>query len=363
MGSLDVGVVTGTAGFAALEAEWDDLHRHTSGAFPHESWAFLFSWWESHAADRRLRLVTLRSPADGLLVGLAPFMIERRRRLRTLVYLVDHEPIDVLARDGWEAAVEAALVRALPRVRGWAVAELRPVRPGALMERVYHRWRGPGEHTVLDHFPLVAAGTGDEVLASIAKKQRSTVRQALRRAAEDGLECRPAPAADAARAGRRLVELHRELWEGREISRSHATAQFEQFLTAAAARLVPRGLADVVEWTRDGRVEVSVLFLYGPAAVHVHQVGASRYAVDRLQWSSLFVWEGIATARSRGVAALDLAPGDEQYKVRWNPRLVPHQRLRFGRGLRGRTFFAVRRALARARALRARVSPGARPGT
>lgn len=363
-GSPDVGVVTGTAGFAALESEWDDLHRHTSGAFPHESWAFLYSWWESHGAGRGLRLVTLRSPADGLLVGLAPFMIERRHRFRTLVFLVGHEPLDVLARDGWGPAVEAALVRALPRVPGWDVAELRPVRPGALIERVYRRWRGPGEHAVLDHFPFVAAGTEDEVFASISKKQRSTVRQALRRAAEDGLECRRAPAAAAALAGSRLVELHRELWEGREISPSHATAEFERFLTAAAARLVPRGLADVVEWTRDGRVEISVLFLHGPAAVHVYQVGASRYAVDRLQWSSLFVREGIALARERGVAALDLAPGDEQYKARWSPRPVPHQRLRFGRGLRGRAFFALRRVRTRAGALRARVRrPGDRPGT
>lgn len=141
--ALDVTVVTDTAGFAALEGEWDDLHRNAPEALPHESWAFLFSWWQAHDEPCMLRLITLRERGTGLLVGLMPLMLLRRRGLRTLVFLVDNEPLDLLARDGWGPAVEAAARAALRALPGWSLAELRPVRPGARVSRVVDRWRGP----------------------------------------------------------------------------------------------------------------------------------------------------------------------------------------------------------------------------
>lgn len=349
---LDVAVVTDTAGFAALRDEWDDLHRHAPDALPHESWGFLHSWWEVAPAEHALRLVTLRDPGSGLLVGLVPLMVTRRRGLRVLLFLVDNEPLDVLARDGWGDAVVAAVAPALRAVPGWDLAELRPVRPGARLWEVYRRWRGPRARAAVADYALVAAAPPEEVLAAVGKNQRHAVRKALRRAERDGLECRAVPPDRLPAAIARLVELHREMWAGRGLSPQHADDAWPAFLTLAAERLVARGLADVVEWTRDGRVEVSQLFLYGPTAVHALHVGASRYAIDRLQWSALCVWEGLARARARGVPDLDLAYGDEPYKARWHPRALTHHRVRLARGPYGYAFLA----LARARAVARRVS-------
>lgn len=338
---LDVEVLTGGAAFAALEAEWDDLHRNSTDAWPHESWAFLYSWWEIYGAPYRLRVMTMRAQDTGQLVGVLPLMVGRRRGLRTLLFLVDNEPLDVLVRDGWGGLVEAAVPDALRALRGWDVAELRPVRPGARMWRMYRQWRGPCGHAVVTPSAVVPARTEEEVLAAVGKNQRHVVRKALRRAERDGLECRAAARDRVPAAVARLVELHREMWTGRGLSAQHADDAWPAFLARAAGRMAERGLADVVEWTRDGRVEISQLFLYGPDAVHAMQVGASRYAVDRLQWSALCVWEGLARARARGLPYLDLAYGDEPYKARWRPRALTHHRLRLARGLLGYGFFAL----------------------
>ena len=339
--NLVLEVVTDAAALAGLEHEWDDLHRDSPDAWPHESWSYLYSWWETYGTSHELRVVTMRAPDGGQLVGAMPLMVTRRRGFRTLSYAADEEPVDVLARRGWRDPVAAALPRALRRLGGWDLAELRLVRPDAHLWNVYGRWRGAREHRAVAHCPYVAAGPEEEVFASLSRNRRSTVRRAVRRAAEDGLRCRRATATEAAAAAERLVVLHRELWAGREISAEHAAEEFERFVVAVAARMVPRGLADILEWTRDGRVEMAVLLLYGPAAVHCLHVGASRYALDRLQWSSLYVLEALAIARERGTPQLDLAHGDEPYKASWRPCLVPYHRIRLARGPLGRAFFAL----------------------
>jgi CelD/BcsL family acetyltransferase involved in cellulose biosynthesis len=120
-----------------------------------------------------------------------------------------------------------------------------------------------------------------------------------------------------------------------------------------------RGLGEVLEWTREGRVEVSALLLRGPRSLYVHHVGASRHAVERLQWSSLLVWEGLARARALGRAELGLGYGNEGYKARWASHEVPYERIRLGRGLLGHAFFGARRARHAVRRLRRRSGSGA----
>ncbi len=65
-----------TRDFAALEEEWEDLCRNSLPTSPFQSWALLYSWWESYREGYELPLVTVRS--GGLLVGLVPLMLERR---------------------------------------------------------------------------------------------------------------------------------------------------------------------------------------------------------------------------------------------------------------------------------------------
>src|SRR5215212_1197948 len=74
--ALNTVVLTETSRFAALEEDWEDLYQNSPLATPYQSWAWLYSWWESYGEDYELRLITVR---DGdLLVGLVPLMLQRR---------------------------------------------------------------------------------------------------------------------------------------------------------------------------------------------------------------------------------------------------------------------------------------------
>jgi CelD/BcsL family acetyltransferase involved in cellulose biosynthesis len=72
---LDTAILRDAADFASLEREWDDLYHHSPRATPFQSWAWLYSWWESYGAGYELRLVTVRE-GEGLLVGLLPLIKE-----------------------------------------------------------------------------------------------------------------------------------------------------------------------------------------------------------------------------------------------------------------------------------------------
>src|SRR3712207_9136670 len=113
---LEITVLKDTKRFATLEEEWDKLYRDAPLATPFQSWAWLYSWWEFYGEGHELRLVTVRDE-EGLLVGLAPLMVERGRGLRRLLFLgtgpTDY--LDVLAREGWEDRVSEALAREIGR--------------------------------------------------------------------------------------------------------------------------------------------------------------------------------------------------------------------------------------------------------
>ena len=72
--------------FAALEEEWEDLYRNSPRATPFQSWAWLYSWWEFYGEGYELRLITARDD-EGLLIGLAPLMLERGLGLRKLLFV------------------------------------------------------------------------------------------------------------------------------------------------------------------------------------------------------------------------------------------------------------------------------------
>ena len=269
---------------------------------------------------------------DGaLLVSLIPLVLKGRWFFRRLLFFGKDDQLDLLARRGWETEVCEAGVEALRQMDGWHVATLRDTSPDAAAWGIFRQWDGPRSHTGIGSHMWIESKPGDELLMSLRKSLRSSVRQALRRADEDVIRCSPARAEDAEQAARRLVTLHRELWQGRSIVRERLTARFETFIVAAARRNTTRDLGTILEWWRNGKLMLSVFLVYGNEIVHVYLVGASQEARQRLQWSSLWIWEALNIARSRNCAYISLDRGWEPYKMRWAPKEVPYYQITLAR--------------------------------
>lgn len=329
---LDVAVLEETENFALLEEDWEDLYRHSPRATPFQSWAWLYSWWESYGEGYELRLITVW--AGDLLVSILPMMLERGRGIRKLLFvgtgLTDYN--DLLVRQGWEEPASEAGLRALQGMDGWHVIELQELRPTAATWDLLRVWRGPKISISQSVCPKIEVRPWDELLMSVSRNLRKKARQDLRKTEEDGVSLRPVGPNDIEQAARRCVELHREWWQGKDIAQEHTTRVFESHLLAAVRRMTDRGLGTIFEFVRDGEVIISVLWIFGKDFVGSYLYGASQEALTRYQVSSLATWNGINLALIRNSTHLDMLRGEEPYKLRWNPETSLNRRVILGRG-------------------------------
>jgi CelD/BcsL family acetyltransferase involved in cellulose biosynthesis len=134
----DVAIVDNSRAFSAIEGEWEDLYQNSPLATPFQSWAWLYSWWESYGEDHKLQLITLRE-RSGLLVGLIPLMLVRRWGFSRLLFVGTgvSDYLDILARRGWEEEASEAGMQALQDIGYWHVADLHQLRPEAVAWRIF----------------------------------------------------------------------------------------------------------------------------------------------------------------------------------------------------------------------------------
>jgi CelD/BcsL family acetyltransferase involved in cellulose biosynthesis len=327
---LDTAILRNKRDFAALEEEWDDLYCRSALATPFQSWAWLYSWWEHYGEDHELLLITVRD--GGLLVGLVPLMLQRRLGFGRLLLIGtgSTDYLDMLTRDGWEQEVAGAGGRALKEVDVWRVADLGDVRSKAAIWDLFHGWGGPKTHFSRFGSPVMDVRPWDEVLVSLSRNHRSTVRRALRRAEEDGVRRELAGQDDVEAAATRWIALHKEAWKGRNIAPEHLDERFVAHLKAAARRMTVRELGGISEFWRDGEVIASQFLVFGRDFVGQHLFGATQEALRRYQVSSLYIWDALNAARTQHSAYLDMLRGEEPYKLRWASRVLPNYRLVMG---------------------------------
>jgi CelD/BcsL family acetyltransferase involved in cellulose biosynthesis len=327
-----VTIVKDAQAFATLEQEWNDLYHDSLLVTPFQSWAWLYSWWQSYGKRYELQLIIVRND-EGLLIGILPLMLERRRGFRRLLFvgtgLSDY--LDVLARKGSEAEVAEAGARAIRQIGAWHVADLRQLRPASAAWGIFERWNGPKVRVLQDSCLMIDVKPWDELIGSLSRNLRKTVRRAVNRVEADGVRRRVAQPSDAERAARRLVTLHRETWQGRVISPEHLTQRFESHIVAAARRMTARGLGGISEFWRDGEVVISYLWVSEEDFFATYLAGASQKVLQRYQWSSLYIWDAVLNALDWGCSTVDLLHGEEPYKLRWASKVVANHQAILGR--------------------------------
>jgi hypothetical protein len=329
--SLHTTVLTEARAFASLEEEWDELYESYPQATPFQSWAWLYSWWEFYGEGYGLRLITVRDEG-GLLVGLLPLMAKRGRLLLLGGDLTN--PLmtpfkDLLVREGWEEEVAQTLARALKELGGWWVADLRELLPQAAAWNLFREWDGPRISISITDNSFTRARSWEELLTSLSAKARKSARNTLRRLEKDGIRYVPASPDDAERAARKLVALHRELWQGRRIEPERLTQRYEAFVVATARRTTARGIARISEFWRDDTVIVSQFLLFDKNFVDTYVIGASQQASRRYQFNTLGNWDAMNVARGRSNPYVSFGDpaGD---KLRWADEVVPSHRAILG---------------------------------
>ncbi|MER7962156.1 GNAT family N-acetyltransferase [Streptomyces ardesiacus] len=327
-----VELVTDEAVFAGLAPEWGRLYGRCAAATPFQSHAWLHSWWRSYGPPGRLRVVLARDGRE--LVAAAPLMLVRRP-VPALVPLggAISDYGDVLLDDGRGPDAATALAAGLAAAARTALVDLREVRPGAAAERVYACWRGP-RHRLADSLCLeLPALPLDELVARLpSAKARQRVRAQLRRLDALGVKSRPVLPDEADTAVRRLLELHRLQWRGRQVTGEHLRPRFREHLVRAAGPMVRSGDAVVTEFRMDDEVVAVDMTLLSRGLAGGYLYGAHPLLRERKADVAVMLLDACAGyARAPGRSTLSLLRGDEPYKHRWRPDPVPNQRLLLAR--------------------------------
>jgi hypothetical protein len=340
--ALNVEIISSTYRFAALTEEWEDLYHDSPFVTPFQSWAWLYSWWESYGSSYELRLITVRN-SQGLLVGIIPLMLESRWGFGRLLFIgggLATPYKDVLLRAGWDNRIIEAGIKAIQEMTDWHVADFQDVvdfqeilSTSAIWE-LFRKWDGRRAQVWRNNHLFIDIKPWDDLLKSMSRKQRNNARRTLRKAEADGLQRKKVmQSTEVEQAAQRLVALHRELWRGRDIDPDHLTERFESFIVAAVCRMVARELGEIYEFVQGEEALMSHFMVLGKEFDGGYIVGASEEARKRYQWSSLAYWCTINSAYERGSRYLSLMDGDPESKTRWASNKVPAYRLILGRSL------------------------------
>ncbi|MFE4663980.1 GNAT family N-acetyltransferase [Streptomyces sp. NPDC056716] len=321
--------------FAALAPDWRRLYGRCAAATPFQSHPWLHSWWLSYGGSARLRVVLVRDDG-GRLVAAAPLM-RVRRPLPALVPLggAISDYTDVLLDDEHGPAAADALTAALATAARTALLDFHEVRPGAAVEQVYDRWRGP-RRRVDDSvcLELPALPLDDLITRLPSAKAQQRVRAKLRKLEALGVHRRIAGPDEVDGALRRLIELHRLQWQGRKVTTEHLQTRFSDHLVRSVGPMVRSGTAVVTEFRMDGEVVAVDLTLMSPRLAGGYLYGAHPRLRERKADVAVMLLDACAThtrVADGGPDTLSLLRGNEPYKHHWRPEPVVNRRLLLAR--------------------------------
>lgn len=324
--TLEIDLATDTAAFEALAGEWDRLVLAADRPSPFLLHGWALAWWRHFSQDASLAVVTAR--LDDVVVGIAPMVITRRRRVRVCRFLGGHESAlgDLLVADPDDDQVPRALmerVRRLPfdYLDAFGIPEAGP------MAR-WCRWAGV---TLLRRVesPVLVMHEGWEAAyrARTSSKKRNLHRRRLRQLSEVG-EVTWTAASDPDAVTSELDDafrVHALRWRGRPDGSTFGTSSGRAFHRDAGAALARLGMVRIVTLRIGGE----------PVAFHYYFILAGTMYVHRLAFDPAFgsrspgqvtLLQALAAASGEGVTRVEFLGGDERYKVELADRLEPmHQ--------------------------------------
>jgi CelD/BcsL family acetyltransferase involved in cellulose biosynthesis len=306
----------------AIAADWSDLDERAPSAMPFLAYGWLTAYWTVFGESGSLRVCCVRD-SGGRLVAAAPLRLRRRRGLSVLTPLSAElaDFSDVLLDPTVDGAADA-LAAGLLSLPDWDVIDLPEVGPGAAAWRLAGVWPGQFVSRPASTCLELPVCDPEALLAPLTPKHRQYLRRQARRVNELGIRVVTVPAEPEplTRAVAELLDLHARQWAGRPVNTLHLTAGFRDHLSAAVRHLAPAGRAAVTRYMIDGTVGAASLFLLTDQTVGGYLYGVAPALKARLDIGSLMIRSGLDLGRETGATTLALLRGQEQSKLRWQPR-------------------------------------------
>lgn len=340
---MDRELLTELGALEKLVPQWDALAVRNKR--PTSSPAWMLGWLRHLApATASARVVTVRE--GGELIGLAPFFVNERGRGRVDYRMMGESlprasPLASPGRE-WEVAeaISATLAEATPRpdvialenspvASHWSAA-LRDTWPGP-MRPVARQYLIQASPTISLHQSSLDAWLTDR-----SANFRSQMRRIRRQFSAAGGVARMSTMATLETDVKAFMRLHTERWEGRgESSIAARPEEMERLFLDAGRMHVEAHRFRLCMLEIDGQPISAQLFSESGGEVLYFNGGwDERFA--KLKPAMLGILYAIEDALTRGDERIDLAPGGQQYKLRfadgndpvaWTILMTPGRRL------------------------------------
>lgn len=324
---IRIETVSDTAGFAGLQSQWSRLVERAANASTFLTHDWLLSWWEAYQPPAQLQILTAHR--DGELVGVAPLMIVREKRLGVPVHCLrfvgdgssETDHMDFVLRIDMQEPVRAALIHAVEKLR-WDLAVLSnvPERSGTLPQ--LKGWAGqrgiPLEDSVAACPIRSLPDSFDALLASMPSRFRTSLRSTRRKLSaehrlEFGLHEDPAGFPEALDT---LFVNHESRWRAREQSGVFLNPKRRDFYQRLSTRLHARGALRFFFLRLDDRIVAQEYCFAHDGVVYLLQEGFDFELAKKNIGNALraHVFEYLISNRYR---AYDFLAGVSRHKLNW----------------------------------------------
>ena len=330
--TLQMRLIQETDAFSSLREDWDALLASNPVQTVFLTWEWLYAWWLHRRGQAELWLITAW---DGeALVGIAPLMLERRKKLgtrqRVLCSLAtpDMDVSGFIVRDG-EREIYLALAEEIRRqAAAWDVLEINEFdstnQEVAALQAVFKDYACARKDNI--HYYLPQQENWEAYQKSLSQNARGDARRRLRRLQEQF----------------KVTLIHHrgaEIgWEDMEtIFALNEHGRYPHLYRSESERAFQRRLLEVT--SAHGWPEVFLLYLDDqPAAYRYGFTFAKRFedwrnGIDmRLSehaTGKALLWLTMENCIQRGLSEVDFLRGDENYKARWQTKERIYTQLRF----------------------------------
>jgi CelD/BcsL family acetyltransferase involved in cellulose biosynthesis len=340
---LQAELITDPAELGSVGEAWDELA--VANAQPMCSPAWLLAWWRHGApADARARLIAVRQGEE--VVGIAPFFTREQKCGRVDYRMMGEalprtSPLAVPGRE-WEVAeaVDRLLATASPRpdVIALEAAPLASHWPTALRDRWPGRMRPLVRQYLAQGSPVIylRESSFDAWLAQRSANLRSQLRRARRQFGGSGGTARLSSLHTLSADIATFMRLHARRWEGRgRSSLLEEDRQVPAIYEDAGRVHLESGRFRLWMLEIDGEPVSAQLFAEaGGEVLYLNGGWDERFA--RYKPAMLAILQAVEDGFARGDRRIDLAPGEQHYKLRfadgndpvaWSMIMLPGRRL------------------------------------